>query len=773
MVSHTYQVLQRLEQATSFLKDAETGQRGYLLTGEKRYLEPYLTARASVDKQLRELRELTSDNANQGPRIDAVEKLVGAKFQELQETIDLRSDQGFDAALAVVLTDQGKQVMDDIRAGIQKMTDEETALMGQRNAANAADMGTAETTRTTVILGAFFAIALSLAAAIFIIRSVKGQLGEVVEVLEGVTAGDYTQRVNIETDDEMGKISSALNEMVEKIDGSLKEVEAGAEREREQAAELQNKVDSILESVTRAADGDLTVTIPVQGQDAIGRMGEGLGKFFKRLRESILGLAENARALSSSSETMNATSQQMSNNAEETSSQATVVSAASEQVTSNVGSVSSATEEMAASIGEISKNTVKAAQVASEAVGTAQSANDTIKRLGESSAEVGKVINVITSIAEQTNLLALNATIEAARAGEAGKGFAVVANEVKELAKQTADATGDISGRIEAIQTDTNSAIGAIDQVTNVINQLNEISTTIASAIEEQSATTSEITRSVSEASKGTGEISSNISGVAKAAESTAKGANETLQASQALIQVAGQLQEVVWASFGCKHVDVQDVACPECGRKSSGYSASPQFLIHNFWLLGIPGQADQHSGMGEVGKDFAVVANEVKEPAKQTAQASEDISEEKPMAKSQATAVQAAVSTEITPELIAYIEEVALGENDELSPQCRKVLRMLQAGAASEKVRPELRPICLEFARSGAVRRSSNARRAETQFRALQLLPPQTLEPLLTFSRMRRYPEPARGYETAAERIEALRHKLFLTIREAVDYSG
>ncbi len=265
MVSHTYQVLQRLEHATSFLKDAETGQRGYLLTGEKRYLEPYLTARASVDEQLRELRELTSDNANQGPRIDAVEKLVDAKFQELQETIDLRSDQGLDAALAVVLTDQGKQVMDDIRTGVQTMTAEEDALMTRRNAANEGDMKTAASTRTTVILGAFLAIALSLAAAVFIIRSVKGQLGEVVDVLEAVTAGDYTQRVNIETDDEMGKISSALNEMVQKIDTSLKEVGAGAKREREQAADLQTKVDSILESVTKAADGDLTVTIPVDG----------------------------------------------------------------------------------------------------------------------------------------------------------------------------------------------------------------------------------------------------------------------------------------------------------------------------------------------------------------------------------------------------------------------------------------------------------------------------------------------------------------------------
>jgi methyl-accepting chemotaxis protein len=166
--------------------------------------------------------------------------------------------------------------------------------------------------------------------------------------------------------------------------------------------------------------------------------------------------------------------------------------------------------------------------------------------LGDSSVEIGKVIKVITSIAQQTNLLALNATIEAARAGEAGKGFAVVANEVKELAKETAKATEEIGQKIDAIQSDTKGAVTAIGEISQIINQINDISNTIASAVEEQTATTTEIGRNVSEAARGTAEIAKNISGVATAAQSTTEGANDTQKASKALSEMASQLQSVV-----------------------------------------------------------------------------------------------------------------------------------------------------------------------------------------------------------------------------------
>ncbi len=263
----------------------------------------------------------------------------------------------------------------------------------------------------------------------------------------------------------------------------------------------------------------------------------------KELQEEI---AQTAQTLASSSEELTALSQQMGSGATETAAQANIVSAASEQVSKNVQTVATGTEEMSASIREIAKNANEAAKVATNAVKVAETTNTTINLLGESSAEIGKVIKVITSIAQQTNLLALNATIEAARAGEAGKGFAVVANEVKELAKETAKATEDIGQKIEAIQLNTKGAVEAIGQIGAVINQINDISNTIASAVEEQTATTNEITRNVAEAAKGTAEIAQNITAVAQAAKSTSDGAQETQKASNQLSELAAGLQSLV-----------------------------------------------------------------------------------------------------------------------------------------------------------------------------------------------------------------------------------
>ena len=330
----------------------------------------------------------------------------------------------------------------------------------------------------------------------------KGLL-EASDVLQAMAANDYTRRVS--TSNQRAKITDTYN-------GDFNTIK-----------------------------GNLNACI-----EALAGVGVATNKTADTLQASMKSIAQNAQALSSASQQLSSTSQEMSSNAEETSAQASTVATATQQVTTNLNSVATGAEGMTSTVQSISSNTSEAAKVAGEAVKTANAANTTVAKLGESSAEIGQVIKVITSIAQQTNLLALNATIEAARAGEAGKGFAVVANEVKELAKQTAKATEDISQKITAIQEDTKRAVDSIGSITSIIKQINDISGTIATAVEEQSATTNEMSRNVQEAAKGSGEISHHIQGVAAAAESTTRGAQDTLKAAQQLTEMASQLRALV-----------------------------------------------------------------------------------------------------------------------------------------------------------------------------------------------------------------------------------
>ena len=478
-VSHTYQVLGGLSTVLSSLKDAETGQRGYLITGKDDYLQPYLDAKGRVGGEIDAVAKLTSDNPKQQQNIATLRPLVTAKFEEMQSTIDLRRSADFSAAQAVVLQNKGKAVMDQIRATLSTMDEMERSLLGVREASSASAVSAA---RSIAVGGVVFGVVVILVVATLVTRSivrpVRDLTGRLGDMAEG--DGDLTQRVDESSQDELGDLARNFNQFVEKIAITVREIKGNASALAAAAAELSAVNDTISQTSARASE------------------------------------------------------------------QAGSASAAAEQVSRNVETVAASSEEMGASIREIAGSAANASRVSQDAVDQARKAAEIVQKLGASSAEIGDIIKLITSIAEQTNLLALNATIEAARAGEMGKGFAVVATEVKELAQETGRASEDIASRVQAVQSETDSAIAVIEAISTIVDQVSNHSGVIASAVEEQTSTTSEIVRNVSQAADGSGEIARTILALAESAQVTSAGVGDSRRAGDELSRMAADLERLV-----------------------------------------------------------------------------------------------------------------------------------------------------------------------------------------------------------------------------------
>jgi methyl-accepting chemotaxis protein len=300
------------------------------------------------------------------------------------------------------------------------------------------------------------------------------------------------------------------------------------------------------DALRRVADRDLTATPATAGRDEVAQMSAALAQAVTAVRSVVSDVGEQAETLARTSAELNAVSGAFTASVADTSQQAGLVAGAAEDVSHNVDTVAAGSEEMGISIAEIARNATDAAHVASEAVNAAETANATVTRLGTSSQAIGDAVRLITSIAEQTNLLALNATIEAARAGELGKGFAVVAGEVKDLAQESARAAEEIDNLVQAIQGDTGAAVTAIGQIGEVIGRIRDLQTGIAGAVEEQTATTSEMARGATAASSGTASIAENIRAVAAAAAATSGDVTRAREAAAELTEMSTKLRDAV-----------------------------------------------------------------------------------------------------------------------------------------------------------------------------------------------------------------------------------
>jgi methyl-accepting chemotaxis protein len=530
-VTHSLQVRDKLGELLTKLTDAETGQRGYVITGEERYLEPYRSASQTVTQEMNDLLKLTADNSSQQQRLDALGPLIADKFDELRETIDLRKNKGFEAALKVVLTDRGKQKMDEIRKVIDDMTDEENQLLKQRSGD---EQARARSTELTIVFGTLIAIVLLSLAGFFISRNISTPLREVSNVAEKIASGDLTSDVSIDTRrDEVGVLARSFAQMTQSL------------RETARAAE-------------RIAAGDLTVEMRPKSEKDV--LGNAFAAMRNNLRGAIEEIQKSVNVFTSSASEIAAAATQVASGAAETATAVNETTVTVEEVkqTAQLSSQKSKyVSESAQKAVQISQSGRKSVEEAIEAMNRIreqmESIAESIVRLSEQSQAIGAIIATVNDLAEQSNLLAVNASIEAAKAGEQGRGFAVVAQEVKSLAEQSKQATAQVRTILSDIQKATSASVMATEQGSKAVEagvkqsvQAGESVHKLAESIAEAAQTATQIAASSQQQMAGMDQMTLAMENIKQASEQNVTSTKQTEIAAQNIHELGQTLKQLV-----------------------------------------------------------------------------------------------------------------------------------------------------------------------------------------------------------------------------------
>ena len=503
-VAHTNQVLENLEEILSLLTDSQTGQRGFLLTRQERYLEPYSTAQEKLSQRIKEGQRLTSDNPKQKSRFDALDAVITQMNEELKETIDLRKKdearetvdlqnaKGLEAALKIVLTGKGKKYMDTIRNVVAEIEEEEQQLLDVRTKKEAASILIA---KLTIIVGSLLAFIVLLVFSFVLTRGITRPLQQVMERAQQIAGGNLRQeKLPIRSADELGQLTTGFNTMLESLQ------------------ELTKQATGVTAGLTTAAAQIATAA-----------------------QQQVTSLSETGTALNE----VTTTSEEFKATMREFADRARAVQEAAEETTKRTHEGRKMSQDSADRIVRVRKN--------------AHEAGESVLRLTEQMQRIGEITASVNEIAEQTKLLALNASIEAARAGEGGRGFAVVATQVRELANQSKEAAGRIEQLITETQKTMQSVASKIEDgsrlstdSSEIVRQVAQAFEEIARAIEQTTEAMKQINAGARQQEQGISELVSSITEIDSSSKESLASAEQTQQSILAINQQIQKLNEAM-----------------------------------------------------------------------------------------------------------------------------------------------------------------------------------------------------------------------------------